>query len=498
MKRLSKRIRIFLIIVGSLVVLVVGVRFGLDALLTAKLARMASDMGLSWPPRVTPSPIADSENAATVYRKAWNLIEEVPSDPDWQDSEEAKREAAAADCLFEKLKADEYDNLLDDIEVLRPFLARQEEGLKLLVEAASRDKCDFNVDYSQGLEKTDLSHLANSRRAARVLGFAAIVAAADGDADAAAKYSSAIFTIGNHLAHESNTISQLVRCAVFNIGYGYLRDVSSLCGIPPEWRARLSKEFSRYEDWDTWLDMTYERIMTLRTMEMLANGETTLLDRETLLALPARQLFGALAYWLLFESRLLGPPVVKMNAIRYLELSAQLDESYRDPSYVLSVKCFPDELSGLVVEVVNADGVAEGVDADTVEEALLRPADSEDGSLLYSLGIEFLMRGALARARLRMWEVRAKAMVTRVGFALSACREETGSYPDALGVLAPDFIDQIPLDPYSDEPLLYRRENEGFVVYSVGPDGEDDGGVYEPKQEEFWLEKDDIAWRASR
>jgi len=474
-KRLGKRMRIFLIVVWCLIVLVVAVRLGSEAILTAKLKRMASDMGLSWPPRVTPSPIADSENAATVYRMAWKLIEDVPSYPEGQDSDEAKREAAAGDSLFDKLEADDYDNLLEDIELLRPYLARQEEGLKLLVEAASRDKCDFNVDYSQGFE-TDLSHLANSRRAARVLGFAAVVAAADGDADAAAKYSWALFTIGNHLAYESLTISQLVRCAIFGIGYGYLGDVSSLCGIPPEWRARLSKEFSRYTDWDTWVNMTYERIMALADMETWVEGKARFGDYETLLARPAPEIFAGLLTWLLFDSRLLGPLVAKMNAIKYLQLSEEYDQLQRNPSYQLS-----DEYWAF--------------------------ADEPDWPRIYAVAYGFASPWGLARARGEMRKVRAKAIVAQVGLALSTCKDETGSYPGRLSALAPTFLDEVPLDPYSDEPLIYRREGEGFVVYSVGYDGEDDGGVYEEiirytssNTPVYGIppEKDDIAWRTSR
>ena len=35
----------------------------------------------------------------------------------------------------------------------------------------------------------------------------------------------------------------------------------------------------------------------------------------------------------------------------------------------------------------------------------------------------------------------------------------------------------MPLDPYSNRPLGYRREGAGCVLWSVGPDRKDDGGV---------------------
>jgi len=84
------------------------------------------------------------------------------------------------------------------------------------------------------------------------------------------------------------------------------------------------------------------------------------------------------------------------------------------------------------------------------------------------------------------------------------CKEAMGSYPDDLSSLAPTFLDEVPPDPYSDAPLIYRREGEGFIAYSVGTDGEDDGGVYEKiirytssNTPIYGIppEKDDIAWR---
>ncbi len=33
------------------------------------------------------------------------------------------------------------------------------------------------------------------------------------------------------------------------------------------------------------------------------------------------------------------------------------------------------------------------------------------------------------------------------------------------------------LDPFSGKPFLYKKLPGSFVLYSVGPDGRDDGGV---------------------
>jgi hypothetical protein len=55
------------------------------------------------------------------------------------------------------------------------------------------------------------------------------------------------------------------------------------------------------------------------------------------------------------------------------------------------------------------------------------------------------------------------------------------------------------LDPFSDEELRYREEGNGYVLYSIGPDRQDDGGTKQlslnPKAEK---PKGDIIFAVSR
>ncbi|MBN4052617.1 type II secretion system protein GspG, partial [bacterium AH-315-K20] len=54
-----------------------------------------------------------------------------------------------------------------------------------------------------------------------------------------------------------------------------------------------------------------------------------------------------------------------------------------------------------------------------------------------------------------------------------------GTYPDSLSSLVPEYLDALPADPWTGEPLLYRTtpgEGIGYLLYSVGPDATDDGG----------------------
>ena len=65
--------------------------------------------------------------------------------------------------------------------------------------------------------------------------------------------------------------------------------------------------------------------------------------------------------------------------------------------------------------------------------------------------------------------------------ALLACALEryhlaNGHYPETLEALTPRFLEKLPHDIITGQPLRYRRTEGQFVLYSVGWNESDDGG----------------------
>jgi hypothetical protein len=87
--------------------------------------------------------------------------------------------------------------------------------------------------------------------------------------------------------------------------------------------------------------------------------------------------------------------------------------------------------------------------------------------------------------------------LTQLAFALAAHRADHGGYPEELGDLRPKYIPCVPKDAFNnDADLHYARHDDGYLLYSVGPNGRDDGGksVEDCKKgDEGW---DDIVVRA--
>lgn len=87
----------------------------------------------------------------------------------------------------------------------------------------------------------------------------------------------------------------------------------------------------------------------------------------------------------------------------------------------------------------------------------------------------------------------ARLSVDLAAVAAQAYFGEHGAYPTSLEALVPAYLPEVPRDPFADAPLLsdFRepvsrahpastREPQGarvLVIYSVGPDGDDDGGT---------------------
>jgi hypothetical protein len=67
----------------------------------------------------------------------------------------------------------------------------------------------------------------------------------------------------------------------------------------------------------------------------------------------------------------------------------------------------------------------------------------------------------------------AELRMTRAGLALLEYKRAHGAFPETLAALGLREL----IDPFADQPLHYRPEGEGFVIYSIGEDGKDNGGT---------------------
>jgi hypothetical protein len=86
-----------------------------------------------------------------------------------------------------------------------------------------------------------------------------------------------------------------------------------------------------------------------------------------------------------------------------------------------------------------------------------------------------------------------------VACALERYRAAKGNYPEKLDALVPEFAVKLPHDLFDGQPLRYQRTRNGeYLLYSIGWNAEDDGGLMGPDNRAFYnwnMERGDWVWR---
>jgi hypothetical protein len=84
---------------------------------------------------------------------------------------------------------------------------------------------------------------------------------------------------------------------------------------------------------------------------------------------------------------------------------------------------------------------------------------------------------AVARTR-----IEAQALLLVAEAAVRRYHLAHGAAPNAVVDLVPKYLAVVPPDPYGRGALVYRRTEDGYLLYSVGRNGTDDGG----QRATFW------------
>jgi hypothetical protein len=89
-----------------------------------------------------------------------------------------------------------------------------------------------------------------------------------------------------------------------------------------------------------------------------------------------------------------------------------------------------------------------------------------------------ILMPSLARVNQIAWRNRTETLATSTILAVLQYQKEHGRLPESLDVLIDNgLLKVMPIDPFSDKPLIYKKTDEGFTLYSVGLNFTDDGGV---------------------
>ena len=117
---------------------------------------------------------------------------------------------------------------------------------------------------------------------------------------------------------------------------------------------------------------------------------------------------------------------------------------------------------------------ADVTDPGTLSQLVVGEAKDRDkiiGDLLITLLLPAVMK--VQDAADRAQQTQANVVVA---YALASYHRDQGRYPPDLAPLSPKYVSEVPQDLFSSKPLVYRPSENGYLLYSVGMNGKDDGG----------------------
>jgi hypothetical protein len=436
----KKTVKILTVIAITLVVL--GVIYAIAvAVSSAKLRRAYADLQKDGRPMtqadVIPPEVPDADNAALLYESAILLLKAQPA-PDGNLLEYLG--GLSSTFMTESLDPDklaEFKQLIEQDAVT--------QALSLIEQGTTRKSCRFDHDYKAGFNML-LPHLAGLRDIIRILGARSCLEAEAGRPDAAWNYALTQLKLADALRNEPILISFLVRLASINTTCETIQRISKVAPPNAEQYRSFDSLLSDYED---------------RTPLVLA------LDGERLLC-------GEWAFNLLRNGSA-GDLSVNINNESGLgEVLLSLYSAFK-PLLIADHAAYVRTMNDYIRSVQQPYSPNEASDIDRKAEQMRSCLNVVTSMLAPGIG----------RVKERYWEIIAQIRITRAGLALLQERKAQGAFPQTLEKLK--NLD----DPFSNKPLVYKPQGQGFIIYSVGSDHKDNGGSpKEKKQKTDW----DIVW----
>ena len=315
-------------------------------------------------------------------------------------------------------------------QLIGQYLAENNRALELLGKAASIEHSRYPIDLSAGFAVL-MPYLGEIRDVARLLLLDAIWHAENNEGDEAVEAVVSIFGVARTLAKEPLIVSQLVRFGCGSLGVSAIERVVNRMGLSDEQLARLSETCAQGEDESGLLrGFVGERCEVLEALRDPDGVDPQVLGspRSMGILYPVYRAMG----------------LTDKGATIYLDLMDGVFDALRLPEQ----------------ERIKA--------AETVE------AELQDVPKIY------VMLRMLMPPRSRMFQMSlnnvARLRTVRVGLAIERYRLANGKLPENLAELVPAYLDAVPKDPFDGQELRYKRLEKGYVVYSIGQDGSDDGG----------------------
>jgi hypothetical protein len=282
----------------------------------------------------------------------------------------------------------------------------------------------YPIDFDDGIGAL-LPYTQNLRSVARVLALRAAWNVYHDRSKQALECLIAIRRAADTVEHEPTMVSQLVRAA--------------LDGIMVETTLSLVPHAN-------WSDAQLERLQT----ELLTGGIT---EQDMLHALAGQRVISHMAFDSFQQEGVEVPATFawtrRADELYFLQSMHRIHESYQQP--------WPE--------------------AETVGKQITAEMDSASTMEQWQHALTYRMLPATTGFYRACQQANARDRAAAVLIACQRYHLRSGQWPQSQADLVPEFLDAVPLDPFGGKPLGYQVQGDQIIVYSIGENLIDDGGV---------------------
>jgi len=370
---------------------------------------------------VAPPQVEDERNAAVLYEKAFARIKQDPS-------------LQGADSLLNQ----------DDVDAAGPAVAqllnRHAITLRLLRQASTMPECRFDHDFAHPSFSMLLPELNYCRNGAKLLALSAKHEAIAGNTRQAIDDLNALFRVGRGAGSDPIIVCNLVQIGIDGLG------VKTVEAVLPH--------VSRAED-----------------LQRLQIGDVDAARRQA-----RRSLFGEEAFGLSIFSDLGSGRLTMMALMNDIRPQGPNSGAGDIPPLPMLLRIFvlPSDVQAYKQYLERCqEQVQEPFTPTTIEQATDGGIKAAHHGLLTSTIVPALQR-YLERAAMD----EASRATALTGVAVDRYRlDHGGAFPARLDALVPQYMDDVPLDPFDGHPLRLVVRNDQAQIYSIGPDLKDNAGA---------------------